>query len=347
MLLNGKIVLGLWLLAGMGLGLPATWPDDGAAQSAASEVDVTEKRPAASQKAEEPAKPKSAVNVSVTSPAANRRDGRTAQPAIAPMKEDKSPGIAAGFVFYQGRYVPPPYVIRVEGDTVTLNRQVIAKAPGLTKKGEPLPTKDPGEFHWTPELRAMGVQKSGFMEHAKTRFWYWYTQYGFDEAGRRYLSYLRSQEGIKSAVRSRSGRGRFYVIYVTSSGERRGAGFTLGTKGGERRKNAAASLERQAAQFRQLLSSGGALLSLGSGAYEAVPPARAKAILPELLAVLASNGSSALKEAELVERKLVNLKENARALSTRFEDHSSLRERLGLPVPLPSSPRDSERNPEK
>jgi hypothetical protein len=273
-------------------------------------------------------------------------------------KEVPAKEINNGFFFNRGAYVPLPYVITVDEEGCKINRILVQQMP-KPPEGRPILKEDPGPFKWTPELEAKGMHKSGFVSHACSRFGYWENTYGFEEACKRFESYLKEQPlVVKTAV---GGEGDFFIRYWTKDGDVDGFGFTRVKPGGtpaargkdsgknkvndgktpaskgeepstdeERRGKAfeMSVLERAAARMRGTLASGGAIFV--GGGLTSMPAGEANRCLPRIYDILTSDLLADEKVAALVKGKLLLFLDPAsmRAFVAGFKDTVSLRERM-------------------
>jgi len=227
-----------------------------------------------------------------------------------------------GFFFYRGTYVSPPYFLRLDEDGLKLNGICIWRA-FRSPRGRPIAKEDPGPFKWTPELIAAGTSAPGFLDHAADRFWYWFTTVGFDEACRRYESYMREQPVIVTVERSRAGDYRV----TGTDGEKRWIGFSRPVPGAdvEHIKRDRESLMAQHEMAARLLRGGGALLVLNG--HVTVPGSKVLTWLPALYDMLTSDKSTETKLA-YVKAEFYADPEEAHVFLTGFDDSPMLKKRI-------------------
>jgi len=246
--------------------------------------------------------------------------------------------IVSGYFFNAGRYVPPPYRVTIDDQGIMINGVSVEPAP-RPPKGIPIPKEDPGPFQWNPERLARGMHESGFVIHAMSRFRYWESQYGFAEACKRFIPYLREQPLVSRV--GTDGDGDFAVSYWTKDGKRNGFGFSRAkplnrgpqgppnAPGIRTRENADEQermLEAKAEAIERQLSAGGAIL-LGPGELF-LPRAAVKAYLSRIYDIATSGVSRKDKVDALVSEAMIVSPDMAKAFVEGFVDSANLQERI-------------------
>jgi len=233
--------------------------------------------------------------------------------------------VDTGFLFVNGHYVAPPYRVSVDEDGVRINGFCVREAP-RPPKVRPIPKEDPGDFKWTPDLLARGIGKSGFLPHATLRFRYWEREHGFDEACKRFETYLANQPLVKRT--KRGGTGDWGLLYWLKGGEMRGISFSrrraTPPKPPEPPESA---LVREGSGFHKILAGGGALF-FGRGCI-AMTKSAVEERLPKIHEIITSAKSVDRKAAQLVARGLLPKRTAANVLATGFRESLALKRRIG------------------
>jgi len=250
--------------------------------------------------------------------------------------------VTTGFVFVDGRYLEPPYVVVRRGLQVTINGVVVHEW-----KRWPSPDLRVDE---KPELPAGITETSGFEDFGKlvTNWWdtyptrvsrYYYQHFPPDEAAKRITEDIRSLPFVESVALERPDRLTLLTV-------RTKAGRTVSVDIGERPRDSALSwrfgdkelverLDGTRALYERRLTlgmcwfafSGGAELSLGGGRRGA---AESLGLVVEIL----RSGRSAEEKMRLLERmdflppRELARREDFAALFEHFQALPSLDQRL-------------------
>lgn len=195
------------------------------------------------------------------------------------------PAIAGGWVLIEGRYVPPPYRVTLDGTRLRLNGHLVStfELPGEAPPG-------PAELASLYDPATLDLRDSLVVPLAAAQLEAWRAEVGQEEAVARLEAWLRQQP----VVARLEIEGDMAIVY-DRNGDREG--IWLGDESLPRRTQAALDVEAAARrdELQDWLQQGGGFLLFGDGTQTYVPPAMADAWLQRTQAVLTSDRPAAEK----------------------------------------------------